>query len=309
MGSKLRSVGRSLVRAVRHNPIPSVVVVLVIAGAGATASISAQPVATHARFGYATPSPTTTTTTTSPTSPPPPAPTSVDVATGSSSTPNGTTGTVQSKDPTTGVTTTVNASGMGAITVAELKSAPKPPPSALTVGALVDIQVSSGSAFTKLTVTVCGPHVGTDIVWYETPPGTWATLKPASGPTLHPGTPPCVSYSLSKTSTPPISALSGTAFAVGTPKAVVPSASKGYWLIGADGGVFSFGDAQFFGSLPGLGVHVSDVVGIAATPDGEGYRLVGADGGVFSFGDAQFFGSLPGLGVHVSDVVGTATAR
>ena len=263
MSGKLRAVGRKLVRAVRHNPIPSVIAVLVLAGAGATATISAQPVATHARFGYATPSPTTTTTTTSPTSPPPPAPTSQDVATGSSSTPNGTTGTVQSKDPTTGVTTSVNASGLGAVTVAELKSAPKPAPSTVTVGALVDVQVSSGSAFTKLTVTVCGSHVGTDITWYETPPGTWSALEPASGPTLHPGTPPCVSYSLSKTSTPSISALSGTAFAVGTSKAVAPSPSKGYWLVGADGGVFSFGDAQFYGSLPGLGVHVSDVVGTA----------------------------------------------
>ena len=80
--------------------------------------------------------------------------------------------------------------------------------------------------------------------------------------------------------------------------AATPTAG-GYWLVGADGGVFTFGDAQFYGSLPGIGVHVSDIVGMAATPDGKGYWLVGADGGVYAFGDAKFYGSLPGTGVHV----------
>ena len=36
----------------------------------------------------------------------------------------------------------------------------------------------------------------------------------------------------------------------------------GYWLVGSDGSVYAFGDAPYFGSLPGLGVHVSDVVGL-----------------------------------------------
>jgi hypothetical protein len=66
----------------------------------------------------------------------------------------------------------------------------------------------------------------------------------------------------------------------------------GYWMVGSDGGVFSFGDASFYGSLGD--VHLNQpIVGIAATPSGQGYWLVGADGGVFSFGDAKFFGSLP----------------
>ncbi len=70
---------------------------------------------------------------------------------------------------------------------------------------------------------------------------------------------------------------------------------NGYWLAQAGGGVFSYGDAHFYGSLPGEGVVPSaPIVGIAATPDGKGYWLVGADGGVFSFGDAEFHGSLPG---------------
>lgn len=38
----------------------------------------------------------------------------------------------------------------------------------------------------------------------------------------------------------------------------------GYWLVGADGGVFSYPDTSFRGSLPGMGIHVSDIVGIAS---------------------------------------------
>ena len=69
----------------------------------------------------------------------------------------------------------------------------------------------------------------------------------------------------------------------------------GYWLVGLDGGVFSFGNAGFHGSLPGLDIKLHDIVGIASTADGQGYWLLGADGGVFAFGDAPFYGSLPGV--------------
>ena len=75
-----------------------------------------------------------------------------------------------------------------------------------------------------------------------------------------------------------------------------------YDLVGADGGVFAFGGA-FYGSLPGLGVHVSDIAGIVPSATRTGYYLVGRDGGVFAF-DAPFVNSLPGVGVAVSDIVG-----
>ena len=45
---------------------------------------------------------------------------------------------------------------------------------------------------------------------------------------------------------------------------------NGYWLVSPQGGVFAHGDAGFFGSLPGLGVTVGDIVGLAPTPDGQG---------------------------------------
>jgi len=68
---------------------------------------------------------------------------------------------------------------------------------------------------------------------------------------------------------------------------------KGYWLVASDGGVFSFGDAGFHGSMAGS--HLSQpMVAIAANPDGTGYWTAAADGGVFSFGDAPFRGSAAG---------------
>ena len=87
---------------------------------------------------------------------------------------------------------------------------------------------------------------------------------------------------------------------------------SGYWMVGKDGGVFAFGNAGFVGSLPGIGVHVSNIVGVVPTSTKKGYWMVGSDGGVFAFGDAGFVGSLPGIGVHVSNVVGvvpTATGK
>ena len=77
----------------------------------------------------------------------------------------------------------------------------------------------------------------------------------------------------------------------------VQPARHGYWLVGSDGGIFSFGAAQFYGSTGNL-VLQRPVVGIVATADRGGYWLDASDGGVFSFGDTQFYGSVPGLGLH-----------
>jgi hypothetical protein len=67
----------------------------------------------------------------------------------------------------------------------------------------------------------------------------------------------------------------------------------GYTMVAADGGVFTFGGAQFYGSMGGKPLD-APIVGIAATPTGGGYWEVAADGGIFSFGDARFYGSMGG---------------
>ena len=72
----------------------------------------------------------------------------------------------------------------------------------------------------------------------------------------------------------------------------------------SDGGIFRFGNAGFYGSIPGLGLAPAGsglphslnarIVGMVPSADGGGYFMVGADGGVFTFGDAKYRGFLSG---------------
>ncbi len=71
---------------------------------------------------------------------------------------------------------------------------------------------------------------------------------------------------------------------------VATHTGHGYYMVGSDGGVFSFGDARFHGSTGNLRLN-RPVVGIAPAPDNHGYWLVASDGGVFAF-DAPFRGSM-----------------
>jgi hypothetical protein len=86
--------------------------------------------------------------------------------------------------------------------------------------------------------------------------------------------------------------------AAGTPT------GKGYWMVGGDGGIFAYGDAQFYGSMGGQKLN-APVIGMASTADGKGYWEVAADGGIFSFGDARFFGSTGSMKLN-APVVGMA---
>ncbi len=79
----------------------------------------------------------------------------------------------------------------------------------------------------------------------------------------------------------------------------------GYWMTAGDGGVFSFGDAPFYGSTGNIRLN-KPVVGMAATPDGKGYWFVASDGGIFTYGDAGFYGSTGNVRLN-QPIVGMAT--
>ena len=81
---------------------------------------------------------------------------------------------------------------------------------------------------------------------------------------------------------------------------------RGYWLAGSDGGIFSFGNAAFYGSVGSLRLN-APIVAMASTPDGKGYWLVARDGGVFDYGDAGFFGSAGSLPLN-APIVGMAAS-
>ena len=81
--------------------------------------------------------------------------------------------------------------------------------------------------------------------------------------------------------------------------------NSGYWMVGTDGGIFSFGDAPFEGSLPGLGIHVTNVVGMvptAMTTRATGWSAPTAASSP-SVTPASW-ARCPGIGVHVNNIVG-----
>jgi len=72
---------------------------------------------------------------------------------------------------------------------------------------------------------------------------------------------------------------------------------QGYWLVGADGGVFAYGSAKYFGSIPeliGAGKFntLNRPICAILSSDDNGYALVAEDGGVFAFGAFPYKGAV-----------------
>ncbi len=172
----------------------------------------------------------------------------------------------------------MRATGEGAFTLSQLQAVP-PTIGFAAVGHYFDLELATGSAFGSLSIRDCNLGGGNALEWWDG--SSWGAVRPQS---YSPGPPACVTAVLGAGSSPSLSQLTGTPFAVAR---LLPPAD-GYWLAGRAGYVASYGQAASLGSPKRL---AKPVVGIASTPDGHGYWLVGADGGIFSFGDARFFGS------------------
>ena len=80
---------------------------------------------------------------------------------------------------------------------------------------------------------------------------------------------------------------------------------RGYWFTAADGGVFAFGDARFYGSL-GSVPQRRPIVAITADRSGNGYWFTNTNGAVTAYGGATYWGSAPQVLNH--PVVGMAEA-
>ncbi len=97
------------------------------------------------------------------------------------------------------------------------------------------------------------------------------------------------------------------------PKAAVIAASpllnggtkgNGYWVVGMDGSVRTYGKAKFYGDLRGQHIGSTIVAG-ARTPEGKGYWLAAANGAIYTFGDAQYHGGKAGQPLN-APIVGMA---
>ena len=236
-------------------------------------------------------------TATSPTPPPPP--------TGTTSSSSGTSTSSTGTATAVNDSTSVSADGEGAVVVSEYSSDPVPTPPASPSPVYFDIEVSPSNTFTSISVTDCNLNGGTALQWWNpnaTPTsGAWETV---SNTTYTEGSPPCISVTFTSSTSPSISQLTGTVFA--TASSTVITSPKGYWLVASDGGVFSFGDASFYGSTGAMTLN-KPIVAAMATPDGKGYWLVASDGGVFSFGDASFYGSTGAMTLNKPIVAAMST--
>ena len=125
------------------------------------------------------------------------------------------------------------------------------------------------------------------------PTGGYWTVTPAGAVTPHGSAPALGSPALSNLQlVKPIVGMTAT------------TDGQGYWLVASDGGIFSYGDATFYGSTGAIRLN-KPIVGMAATNDGKGYWLVASDGGIFSYGDATFYGSTGSIVLN-KPVVGMA---
>jgi hypothetical protein len=63
-------------------------------------------------------------------------------------------------------------------------------------------------------------------------------------------------------------------------------------VLAASGGIYSFGNAPFYGSLDGQSYFNGQggASSMAVTSDGGGYWVLSVDGSVYTFGDAPYLG-------------------
>ena len=118
------------------------------------------------------------------------------------------------------------------------------------------VPTARGSFTDSFTITGLAPSM------VPNEPATTTTMSPPTGPAT-PATPP-----------PP-----------------APSTGRsGYWLLGTDGRVYPFGEAEALGSPDGLLPVGATAVDVQSTRSGRGYWVVDDAGEVFAYGDAARFG-------------------
>jgi type VII secretion-associated serine protease mycosin len=69
------------------------------------------------------------------------------------------------------------------------------------------------------------------------------------------------------------------------------AARSGYWMVGTDGRVYPFGDAEHYGDPSGA-LGTTEAVDVEPTPSFHGYWVVDDHGHVFAYGDASWLGNV-----------------
>ena len=239
--------------------------------------------------------------------PPPPAPPGATTyQSGSSATPSGDATAALGDGSLIGV-----GQGRGSLTVAEYATNPVVPPAPDATGKYYDVRVSPGSEFTAVSITFCNA-AGPGRVLYFWDGARWQLFSSQSFDART----DCVTAMVTATTTPADGQLTGTPVAPSSGLLPPPNSSAtppttvrpapGYWEVGRDGSVFTYGHASFEGSLSGDRLS-SPIVAMTAVHGGHGYWVVASSGAVSAFGDARSYGSPVGrhLNAPIVGIVAT----
>ena len=136
-------------------------------------------------------------------------------------------------------TTATGSTGTGTLTVSRYPSNPAAAATFPSAGTFLDVSTSSGSTFTTVVIKDCNLHGGSSLQWWNpllrAGAGAWAPV--VGHPTDTTGLPGCLTVTLDASSSPSVSELGGTIFAVVasvSPPPPAPSAATVSRLAGPD---------------------------------------------------------------------------
>ena len=120
-----------------------------------------------------------------------------------------------------GASLTVAATGIGSVYVSQYTSDPVGAPSFDSSGQYFDTALSLGNSFSSVMIQDCNLGGGNTLLWFNLQAnfglGAWEPVIGDPGPTYSTGPPPCLSVTLNSSTSPSLSQLTGTVFAVQTP--------------------------------------------------------------------------------------------
>ena len=212
--------------------------------------------------------------------------------------------------------TTATAAGGGALTVSQYVSNPVSSPSFSSTGEFLDVALSKGNSFTSVVIDDCNLNGGTSLQWWNpqgnSGAGAWQAVVPS--PTYSAGPPACLSVTLTSSTSPSLSQLTGTVFAVASSCAAGLNAHvlSATYAKGTFTGLFCV-------NAKGVGTYTQGTVsGIGAVTVVKGTTVIGALGKNLALGGVderhqewvRRAGSAPGnRDVQVELTRGSSTVR
>jgi lysophospholipase L1-like esterase len=163
--------------------------------------------------------------------------------------------------------------------------------------ALADLVPAGGGTTTTTsapTTTTSAPTTTTSapITTTTSPPATTPSPPPTTSAPTSSTIPTAPAPPAPSTTAPPVTSPQPPTSSPTSPPRATEAPRTGYWMVGATGDVYAFGDAAWLGNAS---VGTRSAVGIEGTPDHDGYWVVDDGGTVHAFGSAADLGDASGL--------------